>query len=230
MSVRILNASPIGAAKAHVRGNLRDAPEAIPHDVILYSERRPVLRVTASEFPTRDVPAIEGIRNGDEAAFDALFRAFYPRLCSYVARLTRSPHVAEELVQEVFASIWERRRDWEPQGSVDQYLFRAAKNRALKYVRRQEVRSRVKGEIEAGSRDRPATPEELLVLDEISAAAQEAIDSLPDQRRHIFLLSREGALTYREIAELLNISVKTVETQMARALKAIRTVLLPYLR
>jgi RNA polymerase sigma-70 factor, ECF subfamily len=195
----------------------------------LLSSRAPLAIVSAAGSWDHDLPGIEEIRSGGEAAFDALFRAFYPRLCGYVVRFTRSSEIAEELVQEIFASVWQRRSTLDPKGSLDQYLFRAARNRALKYLRQQSVRNRLRDEIEPRCGDRPPTPEEEFRYDEIAAAAQRAIDGLPERCRHIFLLSREGALSYSEIAELLEISVKTVETQMGRALKAVRASLLPYL-
>jgi RNA polymerase sigma-70 factor (ECF subfamily) len=189
---------------------------------------RPIYLVSASE-PSPDVPWIDRLRSGDEEEFDALFRAFYPRLCGYAARSTRSPEVAEELVQEVFAWVWERRLTMDPKGSLEQYLFRAVRNRALKHLRHRSIRDRFRSEVARRSREICPTPEEQLRYVEISDAAQRAIDDLPDRCRQIFLLSREGALTYGEIAELLQISVKTVETQMGRALKAVRSALNPYL-
>lgn len=186
--------------------------------------------MTTPEFPIRRMPEAAEIRSGNEAAFDALFRAFYPRLCRYVGRFIRSPELAEELVQEIFAAIWERRRDWNPQGSLDQYLFRAAKNRALKHLRHEEVRTRLGGEAVSLRVETPATPEDLFNLEEMTAAARDAVDALPERRRHIYLLSREGGLTYGEIAEVLDISVNTVQTQMGRALKSVRAALRPYMR
>ena len=198
-------------------------------EVPFSSERGPIPVVTTPEFAGRTVPGVEEIRSGSEAAFDRLFRIFYPRLCGYVARITRSPEVAEELVQEIFTSVWERRHIWEPRGSPDQYLYRAARNRALKYLRQQEVRARFQGKLAGALSSRSVTPEELLDESEISIAVQTAIDSLPDRCRDVFLLSREAALTYVEIAEMMEISVKTVETQMGRALKVIRSRLLRHL-
>jgi RNA polymerase sigma-70 factor, ECF subfamily len=211
-------------------GNPEHRAESTSRSSILHSRRSLISEVSVPEPSAEHVPGIEEIRSGEEAPFDALFRHFYPRLCGYVERLTGSPEVAEELVQEVFAVIWDRRRRWNPGASIDQYLFRAVKNRSLNYLRRQATRDRLRGEVEASLHNRSVLPDDSFDLDGASHAAQQAIDMLPERCRQIFLLSREGALTYRQIAELLGISVKTVETQMGRALRFLRTALQPYLR
>lgn len=171
---------------------------------------------------------LERIRDGDPDAFRVLFRAFYPALCSYVNRYVGSAAVAEELVQEVFLSVWERRATLDPRSAVEGYLYRIARNRALNHVKHRRV---VKNSQDLVIRTHvpPPTPEDHLHAAEFSDAAQTAIDELPPGAKRIFLLSREAGLSYREIAELLGISVKTVENQMGRALKGLRSALGPLL-
>lgn len=185
--------------------------------------------VISSESAFSHAAWIKKIRSGDREAFATLFRAYHPQLCAFVFRITGSEAVAEELVQEVFTRIWERRLDWDPKGSVDRYLYRAVKNRALNHVEHIRVEDASREEIAASIRPRQASPEERVRLDELSSATQHAIDELPERCRQIFLLSREGNLTYVKIAALLEISPKTVEVQMGRALKSLRRALAEYL-
>jgi RNA polymerase sigma-70 factor, ECF subfamily len=166
---------------------------------------------------------VERIRKGDEAAFGALFRAFYKDLCQFVHQYVRSEEIAEDNVQEIFLGIWVRRETWDPKGPIKPYLFRAARNRALNALRNHRTEFRWRDGSRRESRREP-TPEDNLVYQELSAAIEQTIEGLPDRCREIFRLSRRSGLRHTEIASLLNISVKTVETQMGRALRALRRV------
>jgi RNA polymerase sigma-70 factor (ECF subfamily) len=172
----------------------------------------------------RDQKWLEGVRHGDEAAFEALFLAYYEKLCQYAARYISSHDVVEDLVQDVFLSLWRRRSDLRSELDVRPYLYKAVRNEALKYLNRQRVRKRPDTQQrldrqELEKRLAQAAPDEELEHQEFEAAVQAAIETLPERRREIFNLSRRNDLTYSEIAELLDISVKTVETQMGRALR-----------
>lgn len=188
-----------------------------------------VLPLSISPFPHPDRTWVEKIREGDRKAFAALFHALYPSLCSLVNRRIGAPDVAEELVQDIFARIWEQRDQLDPEQSITRYLYRAARNQALKHLRHRNVVSRSQAFLKASLRQSQPTPEDQARYREVSDAAQDAIEQLPDRCREIFLLSRQGEMKYSEIARTLGISVKTVETQMGRALRALRSALLPYL-
>ena len=161
------------------------------------------------------------LRAGDRAAFEQIFRQHFDGLAGFAYRLTRSRAIAEELVQDLFLEIWMRRDRLVITESVRTYLFRAARNRAFNHLRRNKLERlwRLR---------QPPTPdaegvEDEHSTDELAAAIRAAIASLPDRCREIFLLSRDQNMTYAEIAKVLGISIKTVETQMGRALKALRT-------
>jgi RNA polymerase sigma-70 factor, ECF subfamily len=165
----------------------------------------------------------ERIRSGDEAAFEALFRTFAPSLCAFLTRYVRSRVVAEDLVQDLFLTLWKSRSELRIERAVMPYLFSAAKKRALNYLRHEQVRERFRTAL----LDRPEISstagegEKLELLD-----VQKAIEELPPRCHLIFTLNRRQGLTYSEIAESLGLSIKTVETQMGRALKALRAKLL----
>lgn len=166
----------------------------------------------------------ERIRQGDREAFKELFQAHYDALCRYACRYVASLEVAEDLVQEVFFDLWKRRSTWHPEHSPKAFLFGAVRNQTLKHQRRSRGSTQVlngQQEIlqEVSSQGSPARS---LRSRELTERGQQAINELPERRRHIFILSRKHGLTYAEIAIALDISVKTVETQMGRALQHLR--------
>lgn len=180
-----------------------------------------------SQHTERDKRWTEEIRNGDRVAFEALFRTYAGRLCSFTRQYVKSAEVAEEMVQDLFFKIWRRREGWKLRGSVKSYLYTAARNQALNYLKHQRVvdewteEARYHNHHDSNGR----SPEDELCYKELSQAIEEALNQLPERRRLIFTLSRQHDMTYKEIAETLDISIKTVETQMSRALKMLRKLL-----
>lgn len=163
---------------------------------------------------------LERVRSGDEAAFEALFRAFAPGLCALAARYVGSRAVAEELVQDLFLDLWTRRAHLVVERSVVSYLQTAMRNRALNHLRHER---RVVAPLPDETRpDAPdaAAPGESELLDALEL--QDAIEHLPARCRLIFTLSRQQDMSYGEIASSLGLSIKTVETQMGRALRSLR--------
>lgn len=163
---------------------------------------------------------IERIRRGDEEAFEHLFRAFTPGLCAFVTRYVGSRAVAEELVQDLFLNIWQKRGELVIGNAVPSYLFTAARNRAINHLRR-ERRTGALDPAVVGRIDDPSVTGESALLELLDL--QDAIGRLPARCRLIFMLSRQQDMTYDEIARSLGLSVKTVEVQMGRALKALRS-------
>lgn len=162
---------------------------------------------------------IERLRQGDEAAFERLFRAFAPGLCAFVARYVDSRAIAEEVVQDLFLAIWQRRADLVVEQSVATYLFTAARNRAVNHLRHEHVARRWESSI-VGRIESPDGCGEAELLEMLHL--QDGIERLPARCRLIFMLSRQQGMTYAQIAESLDLSVKTVEAQMGRALRALR--------
>jgi len=151
------------------------------------------------------------------------FREHYAELCTFVAGLVGSEEGAEDVVQDVFLTIWRAPDRWLEAGdALRPMLFVAARNRALDVLRRRRVRERYVERVALRVVPGPAGPDEVLAQREIERAFDEAVAGLSARVREIYLLHRMEGLTYREIAERLGISVKTVEAQMGRALKALR--------
>jgi RNA polymerase sigma-70 factor (ECF subfamily) len=178
---------------------------------------------TAAADRAADAELLRRLRLGDERALELVFRAHYPAMVAVVRRIVFAPDVAEELVQDVFFKLWTKRESLAEIDALKTYLYRAARNTALNHLRRlkleqaHEEREAAKGE--------PSTIEstdDSATASEVTEAVHAAINRLPTRCREIFLMSREGGLTYGEIAAELGISIKTVETQMGRALKSLR--------
>ena len=153
----------------------------------------------------------------NEEAFKQLFQAYYEDLCRFASGYVSTRAAAKNAVQDVFFNLWQRQHELEDV-NIKSYLFRAVRNEALKCREREGVRARYREEQRPGDGAMSQRPEYYFRLEELDRSIQEGLASLPERRREIFLLSRQHGLTYREIADLLEISIKTVETQMSRAL------------
>lgn len=191
----------------------------------------PSLRLTASSAvqppaePSSEQLArwVAGTAAGDSQAFESLFHAFYDRLCSYAEGYIRSPHAAEEIVDDVFLALWTGRARLGPQTAIASYLYVAVRNRALNGIgrRKLELRYAERAAIEAhdGLQSQRSEVEDDVRSRELYAHAERAIEELPDRMRETYLLYYQHDLSYAEIAGIMRVSVRTVENQLARAVK-----------
>ncbi len=168
------------------------------------------------------------LQGGDEAAFEKLFHLYCQPLINFARRYVRDTATAESMVQEAFIELWSRRSKLDPSRNIKTYLYVSVRNNALLHLRHADVEQRGALHLQEGQ-PRVETPDELLAKQETQAAIQQAISELPEKRRIIFQMNRFDKLSYREIAEIKAISIKTVETQMGRALRYLRK-RLQYLR
>ena len=194
-------------------------------------ERAPVGRTLGvAAVPSRSEPSAEllgdwvaRIALGDAAAFEALFHAFYDRLCDFAESYVRSSHAAEEIVDDVFLALWAGRDRLRPLRSVANYLYVAVRNRALSYLRRGSMERRFAEHEEIAQRDafadRRNDIEDSIRSSELFALAERAIDELPERMRETYLLFYRHGRSYAEIAEIMGVSVRTVENQLARSLQ-----------
>ncbi len=161
-------------------------------------------------------------RFDDQSAYRELFQAFFPPLLKFAMGFTRAKQPAEEIVSDVFITIWEKRKRLENVSSLKLYLFTATRNTAFNYLsRQQKVLTTDLSELPVDIETLQLDPERILITAEMRKKVQEAILKLPPRCKLIFKLVREDELKYREVAELLQLSIKTVEAQMAIALKKI---------
>ncbi|MEQ8415508.1 MULTISPECIES: RNA polymerase sigma-70 factor [unclassified Imperialibacter] len=162
------------------------------------------------------------------SSLEVLFKQHYTELCRYALKLTRNNEVAEEVVQEVFVNFWERREEINISYSVKAYLVASVRNRSINYLKLQLPKELKKEDVDNLSEKADLSDPTQIEYNELYSIVQKAIDLLPDRCKVIFVLSREEGLTYQEIAEKLELSVKTVENQMSIALKKLRVSLKPY--
>jgi RNA polymerase sigma-70 factor (ECF subfamily) len=167
---------------------------------------------------------------GDEAAFELLFRKYFLRLCGFANKFLNQPEEAREIVQDVFSKLWEERKNIDPELSLIAYLFKIVQNKSINILRRKKVESKY---IEVYRlvyvENKEVSPYQSLLAHEIDDSIANAMTKIPPKCRRIFELSRVEGLKYSEIAATLQISVKTVEAQMSKALQILRHELGEYL-
>lgn len=161
------------------------------------------------------------LRSSDQDAFDAIFRAHYARLVSCAYALLDDRAAAEDSAQDVMLELWRRRAELRIEESLTAYLVRATRNRSLNQLRHARVRRNAEPQL-AGEEAVNAPAAGRVVATELREALAAAVQELPPACREVFELSRGQGLRYAEIAETLGISVKTVESQMGKALKHLR--------
>jgi len=172
---------------------------------------------------------IESLAKQDEAAFEQVFKLHFKNLHAYACSIIREEAAAEEVVQQVFFKLWERSKALSITGSVAAYLYRAVYNESLNYLKHQKIRSGYQQHLQHTMKNENDTTGKRLSLKELEERLGKALNELPEQCRTVFQLSRFEELRYREIADRLGISVKTVENQMGKALKILRTKLVDFL-
>jgi RNA polymerase sigma-70 factor, ECF subfamily len=165
----------------------------------------------------------------DESAFEQVFKTHFKRLHAYAFTILRDEVEAEEVVQQVFFKLWERNENLSLTGSVSAYLYRAVHNESLNYIKHQKVRSNHQLHVAYSMKNEVEHPAKKVLAGELEKKIHSALNELPEQCRTIFQLSRFDELKYREIADKLGISVKTVENQMGKALKLMRAKLVDFL-
>lgn len=181
--------------------------------------------VGQSPEASRDADVARRVRLGDVAAFEALFRTYHQLLFAFVLPYVESPHVAEEVVQDLFLNLWMRRAEWCVQDSVRGYLYGAARNEALKRVARDQVAARHRERVlreHAGQVPFAPPADEVTTAGELADALQRAVSRLPARRAQVYTLRWQHDLPLRDIAQLLGMTTKAVELALARATKAVR--------
>lgn len=176
-----------------------------------------------------DQALIEALQAGQESALDTLFRAHYAYLCQSVYRVLPDRNMAEDLVQEVFYELWRKRENLKIQQSVRAYLRRAAVNKTLNYIRDQRLLVEDEESMPLSLASTQPGAVQQLEMEELKAQMYAAIGALPERCRLVFVLSRFEHLSNKDIANQLDVSVKTVENQMTKALKLLRRAMTDYL-
>jgi len=161
--------------------------------------------------------------------FEALFNDHYSRLCAYAYNFLKEQEGSEEIAQEVFFKLWINRTDIKIESSMESYLYRSVRNACLNLIKHINVREKYKEHNQEEIEYSEQIDRDPMNASELELKIRASIDLLPEQRKKIFILSRYEQLKYKEIAEQLGLSVKTVENQMGKALQFLRKELAEYL-
>ena len=167
---------------------------------------------------------LSSLKNGEIKAFEIIYDRFADRLYQYIFRRIRNREVSEEIVQEIFVSLWKKRETLEITLSLDAWLFGAAKYSILSYIRSEHVRKKYVAHFMLFARQYfDNSSEELMDLKDLQANIESTISQLPEKCRTAFHLSRMEHEPIARIAERMNISQRTVENYLSQALKHLRT-------
>lgn len=169
------------------------------------------------------------MKQGDKDAFSFLFRKYYPSLCSFATSIIHNVTESEEIVQEMFFLFWERREKIEISFSVKAYLFKSVHNSCLNYIKHKKVRNIYTETILREHTEKDIHFNQFDDADSLKVLIQIAVERLPEKRRQIFKMVKHEQMRYKEVAESLNLSVKTVENQMGKAMAFLRNELREYL-
>ena len=177
---------------------------------------------------TEDHELWQRIRRDDNDALKTLFYSHFKTLAAIGQRISGDPDEGKDIAQQVYIQVWEKRHTLDIEGDILPYLKRMAINEALAQKRTAERRQELQTNIEIVDRVNP-DGEDMVMAEELQVSVVKAVADLPEKCGEVFKLSRYEELTYKEIGETLNISVKTVESHMGRALRQLREALKTYM-
>lgn len=172
---------------------------------------------------------IQKIRKGDDAAFESLFRQYFKVLTVYALRYLNDLDIAQDLTQDVFVRLYEQRTELKIHTSLKSYLYTIVRNRCLDYIKTNRIHNDHKQIIQNEHTGSQADHSDVVLEVELQERIFSAINELPEQRQKIFRLSRLEGKSNQEIADLLSITKRTVETHISNALKNLKTQLSDYL-
>jgi RNA polymerase sigma-70 factor (ECF subfamily) len=170
----------------------------------------------------RDSEITARIRQGDIGQFESLFRSSYASLVRYAMTLIKDHDTSEEIVQDLFFRLWKDKEKLSIASSLNGYLYRSVHNKCLHYIEHNRVVERHAEEISYREPEKQESPAEILQYKELQTKIARILERLPERCGQIFYMSRFEGLKYSEIADKLSVSLKTVESNMGKALKEFR--------
>jgi len=175
-----------------------------------------------SQLLAHETEILQQMIAGDAAAFREIYEAYQGRICFFAYRLTKTKAAAEEIVQEVFIKLWERRDQIDIEKNFSAFITRMTRNLILDGLKRAALDKKMQQKIYANMQALRSNTAEELIQKELDRLHRQAIDNLSPQKKNVYVLSREEELSYEQIAERLGISRNTVRNIMASALQSIR--------
>ncbi|MFI5129808.1 MAG: RNA polymerase sigma factor [Chitinophagales bacterium] len=174
---------------------------------------------------TEEKEMLRQLLQGDEQAFEKIYRLYSPRLYGRLLKLLKSVAQTEEILQDVFLKVWEYRASIDPEKSFRAFLFKIAENKAYDFFRKASRDKKLEAELVALSTVNYMALEEFMANDEKSVLLENAISKLPPQRQQVFRLCKLEGKSYRDVSELLGISLSTISDHIVKATKSIRNYL-----
>jgi len=176
-----------------------------------------------------DILIIKSLREGEHKAFEMLFNEWYIPMCRYAFSILQHEEEAQDVVQKFFCKLWDKHGEIDIRTSMQSYLYRSVHNECINVIKKRKVKADY---VELNSQ-LPETnydnTDKQVIINELEENIQKAIEKLPPRCKEVFLLSRIDNLSYTEISKSLDIAIGTVETQMVKALRFLRSELKDYL-
>lgn len=172
---------------------------------------------------------IRKLQDGHESAYEALFKTFYTELVVHANRYLYDMESSKEIVQDLFVNIYEKRSNLDINSSLKSYLYRSVQNRCINFINAQKIKDKYANYIKHRNSGEENSVERAMNVAELENALYSAIGDLPPKCRMIFKMNRFEGFSNGEIAERLELSKRTVETQITKALKILRTKMQPYM-
>lgn len=161
-------------------------------------------------------------KKGDASAFDTLYFSYSKKLYYFVMGLLKDQTIAEEIIQEVFVKLWEKRDKVNADLNFENYIFMIAYNSVRKYFRDKSLESRILANMSAITPEEINSTESIVIYNDLLSLVNEAIEKMPSQRKRVYKLSRHDGMSIQDISKKLNISKRTAENHLSRALKYLK--------
>jgi RNA polymerase sigma-70 factor (ECF subfamily) len=178
--------------------------------------------------PNEDQILFNQIVKGQKQAFDMLFKKYYGQLVRYAMTYLHDGSTAEEIVQDVFVKIWEFAPRMDISTTLAGYIYKSVRNHCLNYLKHEGIKKKYEKEHEIKELHESEMPDEIININYFRKLLGSAVRDLPQKCREIFEMAKFDGLTYEEISQYLEVSVKTVENQMGIALKKLRETMQPF--
>lgn len=175
-----------------------------------------------------DKKILKRFKEGDAEAFDAIYHKYSKKLFHFALGLVKDQDISKDMVQEIFVNLWEKRGQVDPNLNFDNYIFTIAYNSIRKYFRKKSVETKVIDHLLKNSPEVIENVDGTLIYNELLVLATKSIETLPPRRKIVYKLSRQEGLKIKEIAQKLNISTRTAENHLAKALKYLKEELSGY--
>lgn len=169
-----------------------------------------------------DISVLKKIKEGNIKSFEYVFKLYYSGLMIYAFGITGRKDVAEEIVQDVFYKIWKDRESIQILHSIKSYLYGAVRNQSFQYCEHQEVKERYRQKILSANEVHQDNPEEQFLINELEEIINCTLRKMPPRRQQIFRMHRINGKKYKEIADELSLSVKTIEAEMTKTYQTLR--------